>query len=710
MPTIDALAHRLQDYLSADNIQRIQRAYYFAEQAHYGQKRASKEPYIMHPLAVANILATMHMDHQSLMAAMLHDVLEDTPMTREAMAAQFGDGVASLVDGVSKLTHLEFEDKRHEMAENFQKMAMAMAKDLRVIIVKLADRLHNMRTLAPLKPEKKRRIAQETLDIYAPIAQRLGINDIRVELENLAFAAIYPMRARSISSAITRYRGNRREIVDQVQTALEKRLAEFSLEQAQVFGREKHLFGIYQKMHEQRKPFREIMDVYAFRIVTQSIDDCYKALGAVHSLFKPVFKRFKDYIAVPKVNGYQSLHTTVVGFNGVNIEIQIRTADMDAMANHGIAAHWLYKENDSDNPTPAQARARRWINSLLEIQQQANSSIEFIEHVKVDLFPDEIYVFTPKGRIMELPRGATPVDFAYAVHTDIGNSCVGCLVNHKYWPLSQPLESGDSVKIITTKTARPNTAWLNFVVTGKAKSAIRHYLKSVHAEESEEIGRKLLSRSLHQFGLSIERITRSQWNQLLSDLELPSQEVLLQDIGLGTRLGFVVAKRLAQQASVAARADAGPVSEKASPVALKGTEKMALNYARCCSPIPGDPIVGLITKGKGLVIHRETCRNIAELRGDQQRCVHLDWDDDMGGEFHADLRIVVHNQRGVLATVASTIADAGSNIDTVHMEERDAVVSQLHVSVNVNDRRHLAQVMRRLRLLREVVRVYRISR
>lgn len=664
----------------------------------------------MHPLAVANILATMHMDHQSLMAAMLHDVLEDTPMTREAMAAQFGDGVASLVDGVSKLTHLEFEDKRHEMAENFQKMAMAMAKDLRVIIVKLADRLHNMRTLAPLKPEKKRRIAQETLDIYAPIAQRLGINDIRVELENLAFAAIYPMRARSISSAITRYRGNRREIVEQVQTALEKRLEEFHMERVQVFGREKHLFGIYQKMRDQRKPFREIMDVYAFRIVTDSIDDCYKALGAVHSLFKPVFKRFKDYIAVPKVNGYQSLHTTVVGFNGVNIEIQIRTSDMDAMANHGIAAHWLYKENDSENPTPAQARARRWINSLLEIQQQANSSIEFIEHVKVDLFPDEIYVFTPKGRIMELPRGATPVDFAYAVHTDVGNSCVGCLVNHKYWPLSQPLESGDSIKIITTKTARPNTAWLNFVVTGKAKSAIRHYLKSVHAEESEAIGRKLLSRSLHQFGLSIDRITPGQWSQLLDDLGLPSQEVLLQDIGLGTRLGFVVAKRLAQQSSVSVRADAGPVPDKASPVALKGTEKMALNYARCCSPIPGDPIVGLITKGKGLVIHRETCRNIAELRGDQQRCVHLEWDDDMGGEFHADLRIVVHNQRGVLATVASTIADAGSNIDVVHMEERDAVVSQLQVSVNVNDRRHLAQVMRRLKLLKEVVRVNRVSR
>ncbi|TGG91350.1 RelA/SpoT family protein [Natronospirillum operosum] len=707
MPTVDALAERLESYLAPEKINRIKRAYYFAEQAHYGQKRASNEPYIIHPLAVANILARMHMDHQSLMAAMLHDVLEDTPMTREAMAVQFGDGVASLVDGVSKLTHLEFEDKRHEMAENFQKMAMAMAKDLRVILVKLADRLHNMRTLAPLKQEKKKRIAQETLDIYAPIAQRLGINDIRIELENLAFAALYPMRARRISSAITKARGNRKEIVEQVETALAKRMTEFSIDGVTVYGREKHLYGIYQKMKEQHKSFRDIMDVYAFRIVTDSVEDCYKALGAVHSLFKPVFKRFKDYIAVPKVNGYQSIHTTVIGFNGIHIEVQIRTRDMDAMANNGIAAHWLYKENDSENPTPAQARARRWINSLLEIQQQANSSIEFIEHVKVDLFPDEIYVFTPKGRIMELPRGATPVDFAYAVHTDVGNSCVGCLVNRKYWPLSQPLESGDSVKIITTKTARPNTAWLNFVVTGKAKSAIRHYLKSVHKEESEDIGRKLLVKALQQFGLSMERVTGAQWDQLLQDLELPSMEVLYQDIGLGTRLGYVVAKRLAQQLDH--RAPDG-TDQKASPVALKGTEKLILNYARCCSPIPGDPIVGIITKGKGLVIHRENCNNIAEFRGDHQRCVHLEWDDDMGGDFHADLRIIVHSQRGVLANVASTIAHGGSNIETVNMEDKDAVVSQIQVSVNVTNRKHLAQVMRRLRRLQEVVRVYRISR
>ncbi|MEX1058507.1 MAG: RelA/SpoT family protein, partial [Natronospirillum sp.] len=601
MPTVEALAHRLESYLSPEKISRVRRAYYFAEQAHAGQKRASNEPYIIHPLAVANILARMHMDHQSLMAAMLHDVLEDTPMTREAMAVQFGDGVADLVDGVSKLTHLEFEDKRHEMAENFQKMAMAMAKDLRVILVKLADRLHNMRTLAPLKPEKKRRIAQETLDIYAPIAQRLGINDIRVELENLAFAAIYPMRARGISAAITSAKGNRREIVEQVQAGLDKRMQEFNLSSVQAYGREKHLYSIYLKMKEQHKSFRDIMDVYAFRIVTESVEDCYRALGAVHSLYKPVFKRFKDYIAVPKVNGYQSLHTTVIGFNGVHIEIQIRTQDMDAMANHGIAAHWLYKENDSENPTPAQARARRWINSLLEIQQQANSSIEFIEHVKIDLFPDEIYVFTPKGRIMELPRGATPVDFAYAVHTDVGNSCVGCLVNRKYWPLSQPLESGDSVKIITTKTARPNTAWLNFVVSGKAKSAIRHYLKTVHKAESEDIGRKLLSKSLQQFGLSFDSVTAAQWTKLYAELDIPSQEVLFQDVGLGTRLGFVVAKRLAQQLNVSGAVNG---HHKTSPVALKGTEKLVLNYARCCSPIPGDPILGVITKGKGLVIHR----------------------------------------------------------------------------------------------------------
>ncbi|WLD58392.1 RelA/SpoT family protein [Salinispirillum sp. LH 10-3-1] len=707
MPTIDALASRLQSYLSPEKINRVRRAYYFAEQAHYGQKRASDEPYIIHPLAVANVLAKMHMDHQSLMAAMLHDVLEDTPMTREAMARQFGDGVADLVDGVSKLTHLEFEDKRHEMAENFQKMAMAMAKDLRVILVKLADRLHNMRTLAPLRPDKKRRIAQETLDIYAPIAQRLGINDIRVELENLSFAAIYPMRARCISAAITKARGNRREVVEQIQGMLRKRLEEFSLADSQVYGREKHLYSIYQKMKEQHKPFKEIMDVYAIRIVTDSVEDCYKALGAVHSLFNPVFKRFKDYIAVPKVNGYQSLHTTVIGFNGIHIEVQIRTHDMDAMANHGIAAHWLYKENDSENPTPTQARARRWINGLLEIQQQANSSIEFIEHVKIDLFPDEIYVFTPKGRIMELPKGATPVDFAYAVHTDVGNSCVGCLVNRKYWPLSQPLESGDSVKIITAKTAHPNTAWLNFVVTGKAKSAIRHYLKTMHEAESEDIGKKLLIKAMGQFELEFADITDAQWRALLDDLEVPTLEHLFSDVGMGTRLSFVVARRLAQQVS---NNESIAASRRASAVTLRGTEKLILNYAKCCAPIPGDPIVGVISKGKGLVIHRETCKNIADIRDDQQRCVHLEWDDEMGGDFHAELRIIVHSQRGVLANVASAIANANSNIDTVNMEEKDASVSQILVSVSVNNRVHLANVMRRVRRLAEVVRVYRVLR
>lgn len=707
MATLEALSERLETYLAPEKIKRIQRAYYFAEQAHYGQKRASNEPYIIHPLAVANILARMHMDHQSLMAAMLHDVLEDTPMTREAMAAQFGEGVAGLVDGVSKLTHLEFEDKRHEMAENFQKMAMAMAKDLRVILVKLADRLHNMRTLAPLRPEKKKRIAQETLDIYAPIALRLGINDIRIEMENLAFAAIHPMRARRIAAAVTQARGHRKEMVDQVETALRQRLQDSGLNKTEIFGREKHLYGIYQKMKTRQKSFREIMDVYAFRIVTDSVDDCYRALGAVHSLFNPVFKRFKDYIAVPKVNGYQSLHTTVVGFNGVLIEIQIRTQDMEAMANHGIAAHWLYKENDSENPTPAQARARRWINSLLEIQSQANSSIEFIEHVKVDLFPDEIYVFTPKGRIMELPRGATPVDFAYAVHTDVGNSCVGCLVNRKYWPLSQPLESGDSVKIITAQSARPNAAWLSFVVTGKAKSAIRHYLKSAHRDEAEGIGRKLFARALQGFGINIEQLTAPQWDQLLADLELSSREQLFEEVGLGNRLGYVVAKRLAQQLNVTLLEDG---QDKVSPMALKGGEKLLLNYARCCMPIPGDPIVGVITRGKGLVVHRENCNNVAEIRLDHQRAVALDWDASMQGEFFADLRIDVRNQRGMLAQIASTIADAGSNIERIHMDDKDALVSQIHVNVNVRDRQHLAQIMRRLRLHQEVARVSRVIR
>ncbi len=504
MPGIDAFADRLSSYLGPDQVNLVRRAYYYAEQAHDGQRRRSGEPYVTHPLAVSNILADMHMDHQSLMAAMLHDVIEDTGIAKEALTAQFGETVSELVDGVSKLTQMNFETKAEAQAENFQKMAMAMARDIRVILVKLADRLHNMRTLEVLSGEKRRRIAKETLEIYAPIANRLGMHTMRVEFEDLGFKAMHPMRAERIRQAVKKARGNRREIVGKIQESLVNCLAREGME-GQVIGREKHLYSIYQKMRGKRKAFNEIMDVYAFRIIVDKVDTCYRVLGAVHSLYKPFPGRFKDYIAIPKANGYQSLHTTLFGMHGVPIEIQIRTREMEEMANHGIAAHWLYKSND-ETPKGTHARARQWVKGVLELQQRAGNSLEFIENVKIDLFPDEVYVFTPKGRIMELPKGSTAVDFAYAVHTDVGNSCIACRINRRLAPLSEPLQSGQTVEIVTAPGARPNPAWLSFVVTGKARTHIRHALKLQRRSESINLGERLLNKTLTGFDSHLEKI------------------------------------------------------------------------------------------------------------------------------------------------------------------------------------------------------------
>ena len=702
MLTVDALAKRLESYLEPDNIRRIRRAYFYAEQAHEGQMRRSGERYITHPLAVANILCEMHMDHQSLMAAMLHDVIEDTAVSKEALAEQFGPGVAELVDGVSKLTHLEFETKKEEQAENFQKMVLAMSKDIRVILVKLADRLHNMRTLGAMPPEKKRRKARETLDIYAPIALRLGINDLRIELENLAFESLYPLRAQRIAKAIKQSRGNRKELVGQIQQALGERLTAEGLD-VQVVGREKHLFSIYTKMKEQKKPLQEILDVYGFRIITQSVDACYRTLGVVHNFYKPVPNRFKDYIAIPKANGYQSLHTTLIGMNGVPIEIQIRTQEMEDMANHGIAAHWLYKDEDPSQNSPTHARARRWVKGLLEMQERAGNPVEFIENVKIDLFPDEIYVFTPKGKILEMPKGATAVDFAYAVHTDVGNACVGCLVNRQIAPLSQPLNSGDTIKIITAPGARPNPAWLNFVITAKARSNIRHFLKNLKKQDSVELGRKLLNNSLRNFDTELEALSDSSLAALLHEYQLDRLDDLLEDIGLGNRVAYVVARRLLNDSPDTSAAS----NDKAMTV--RGTEGMLVTYAKCCRPIPGDPIVGLISKGKGMVIHVEQCRNIVEMRKDPDRCVHLRWDKSMEGEFVVDLRVEMRNSRGVLASVANAVSQADANIESIEMQERDATTSRLNLTVSVTSRQHLARVIRRLHSLPAVGGIERVQ-
>ena len=688
LTTIDSLASNLSGYLASEQVNHVRRAYFYAEQAHDGQFRRSGEPYVTHPLAVAGILSDMHMDHQSLMAAMLHDVIEDTGISKTAIKSQFGETVADMVDGVSKLNKIHFSSHAEAQAENFQKMALAMARDLRVILVKLADRLHNMRTLEVLSPEKRRRIAKETLE--------------------LGFEALYPMRARRIDAAVKSIRGNRKEIVKQIQSAVEACLEREGMS-ARVFGREKHLYSIYEKMRTKRKSFSEIMDVYAFRIVVDSVDTCYRVLGAVHNLFKPVPGRFKDYIAIPKANGYQSLHTTLFGMHGVPIEIQIRTEEMEAMANNGIAAHWLYKSSD-DTPSNAHIRARQWINGLLEMQKNAGNSLEFIENVKIDLFPDEIYVFTPKGRIMELPAGSTAVDFAYAVHTDVGNSCVACRISRRLAPLSEPLESGQTVEIITTPGAQPNPAWLSFVVTGKARSNIRHFLKNQRQSESIALGRRLLNKILAGHGAQLDKLTPERIQTALQEFNLESLDDLLSDIGLGNRMAHIVAQKLLPEQPVVATP--GPKNKKEArqaSLAIRGSEGMVMSYAKCCYPIPGDPIVAHISSGRGMVIHMDSCNNIAEIRQQPDKVVPVRWDPDVEGEFSVEIRVELENERGIIAKLATAITSKEANIERISTVERDARFSIVNLLLTVKNRVHLARVMKHIRLIKPVSKVARVK-
>ena len=695
MQTIDALAHQLSSYLEPAQINLVRRAYLYAEQAHDGQKRRSGDPYITHPLAVAVILSGMHMDHQSLMAAMLHDVIEDTGIAKVALGDQFGETVADLVDGVSKLTQIEFESQAEKQAENFQKMTLAMSPDIRVILVKLADRLHNMRTLGVMPPEKKRRIARETLEIYAPIAHRLGMNDMRIEFENRGFSAMHPLRAKRLKAALQSARGNRKELVDQINQSLQVRLESEHIN-ALVIGREKHLYSIYTKMRSKKKSFKEIMDVYAFRIIVDSVDTCYRTLGAIHNLYKPIISEFKDYIAIPKTNGYQSLHTVLVGMHGVPIEVQIRTKEMDEMANSGIAAHWLYKAND--NPNASHLRARQWVQGLLEMQQRAGDSLEFIENVKIDLFPDEVYVFTPKGRIVELPSGATPVDFAYAVHTDVGNACVACRINDRLAPLSQPLQSGQKITIITASSAQPNPSWLNFVTSGKARSAIRHFLKHQRHHESIDLGRRLLTRSLADRGIDLQNLDKDERKSLLKECGVNSLEALFEDVGLGKRLPHAVANLVQSENSKA---------NSQSPLMIESSDGMMISFARCCRPIPGDPILGHISAGKGLVVHHDTCRNIAELRENPEKISIVNWSPDVKGEFPVDIRVEVESGRGIIANLATRITEQNANIEQIQVHERDAHNSVINLTIDVSGRVHLANIIKRLKSLRSVIRISR---
>lgn len=710
MFTIDDLADRLGGYLPSDEIQQVKRAFYYAEQAHDGKRRRSGEPYVTHPLAVANILANMHMDHQSLMAAMLHDVIEDTGVSKKALAAQFGDPVAELVDGVSKLTQITFEDKAVAQAENFQKMVLAMSRDIRVIIVKLADRLHNMRTLGALRPDKKRRIARETLEIYARIAGRLGINTIRIELEDLSFQAIHPMRSERIKRAVASARGNRRSAMREIQSSLQQSLDEEVL-QGTVMGRQKHLLSIYKKMRDQRKPFAEIMDVFGFRIITEDVANCYRILGVVHNLYKPVPGRFKDYIAIPKANGYQSLHTTLFGPRGMPIEVQIRTREMEAMANNGIAAHWLYKAGQTTHPIAegSHARARAWVKGLLEMQRHAGNSLEFIEHVKNDLFPDDIYVFTPKGDIMELPQGATVIDFAYSVHTDIGNNCIACRIDRHLAPLSTRLESGQTLEIITAPGARPNLAWLSFVSTAKARSAIRHALKHQQQTEAITLGRRLLNKALAPFETSLEELDDSVLQQALKELEIASQDSLLESLGLGNRMAHVVARRLMDVAHGDHPDSRSGTFDGGKAVLISGSEGMVINFARCCHPLPGDPVLGHLSMGKGLVVHRAECRNLIEHKNDPDKLFTLEWSDAIDEDFPVALRIEIESRRGLVAELAGLVTDADANIERIGIEERDARLSTVNLTLSVKGRVHLARIIKRIRNLPNVGKITRMT-
>ncbi|HEY9379916.1 MAG TPA: bifunctional (p)ppGpp synthetase/guanosine-3',5'-bis(diphosphate) 3'-pyrophosphohydrolase, partial [Burkholderiales bacterium] len=641
-PALNELKLNLSGYLKPADLTRIEEAYHFSDAAHQGQFRKSGEPYISHPIAVAEILSQWQLDPQTLIAALLHDVVEDTQVSKNDISERFGKSVAELVDGVSKLDRIEFQTQQDAQAENFRKMLLAMARDVRVILIKLADRLHNMRTLDAVHAEKRRRIARETIEIYAPIASRLGLDSLYRELQELAFKHLYPLRYNTISKAVRAARGNRREVVNKILESIKQKLADAGVE-ATITGREKHIYSIYKKMVEKSLSFSEVLDIYGFRVVVNDVPACYVALGSLHALYKPVPGKFKDYIAIPKVNGYQSLHTALIGPFGMPVEVQIRTREMHHIAETGVASHWLYKEDDAAL-TEVQQRTHKWLQSLVEIQSASGDSAEFLEHIKVDLFPDEVYVFTPAGKIMSLPRGATPVDFSYAVHTDIGNRCVAAKVNYELVPLRTELRNGDRVEIITAAHAHPNPAWLSYVKTGKARSQIRHFLKTVQLEESTALGERLLSQALKSLYTNLADITPDRWERLVRDSSAKSREEILADIGLGKRLAAIVARQLltlADQPAVEARA--------AGSIVIRGSEGIAVQFGKCCRPIPGDPIVGFIKKGQGLVVHTADCPAAAKSRTDPDKWIDVEWDRDVGKSFDVGFRVVAANQRGVLA-------------------------------------------------------------
>lgn len=714
--TIDQLIRKASNYLSPNQVESIQDAFKFAALAHQGQTRKAGGDYVWHPVAVAEILAEIQLDHESLIAAILHDVVEDTAYNKQDIIDRFGESVAEIVDGVTKLGKVKFENPQEAQAESFRKMILAMSRDIRVILIKLADRLHNMRTLGVMRADKQRRIAKETLDIYAPIAARLGINAIRIELEDLGFKAMYPYRFSVLERAVQKAKGNRTEVVNRITDAITNRLAEDKIS-VQVLGREKHLYSLYKKMKYKKLNFDEILDIFAFRIVTHSADDCYRALGSIHALYKPFPGRFKDYIAIPKPNGYQSLHTVVFGPFRAYIEVQIRTHIMQEVSEHGIAAHWLYKDELDEGSQPnkekalsaVELRAQEWVKNLLEIQQSAGNSLDFLENVKIDLFPNVIYVFTPNGDIITLPKGATPIDFAYAVHSNVGNATVGCRIDKKLAPLRTKLESGQTIEIIKSVESQPNPNWLNFVATAKARSQIRAFLKGQQVQSATLLGEKLLSKALRTFNMSYLGLTDDLRASLVTDLKLESWHQLEEEIGLGKRFATLVAKQIHDL--ILGSDDIVETFNQYSPsepLAINGTEGMVIHYAQCCHPIPGDEIMGFISAEKGLVIHRQECSNVKNFKNHPDKWLDADWGSAIEQVFDVELVIEAKNQRGTLATIASNIAASKTDIDRVRSEDKDESYSLMYITIKVKDRNHLADIIKKLKRLSIVEKIHRL--
>ncbi len=704
-PGLKELLSAASAYLPPEHVERIREAAEFGAEAHRGQKRKTGEPYIAHPVAAAEVLASLRLDADTIVAAILHDVIEDTPIAKEDLASRFGQTVADIVDGVTKLDQIQFKSREEAQAESFRKMLLAMVRDLRVILVKLADRLHNMRTIEGMAPQRRRAIARETLDIYAPLAERLGLYAMKLELEDLGFLALYPRRYKVIEKALKRARGNQKEFLTRISENIGAALSKAGIE-AEVEAREKHLYSIYRKMQRKRTSLSEIVDVYGLRVIVESVDHCYRALGVVHGAYRPMPGRFKDYIAIPRVNGYQSLHTTLFGPNGLPIEAQIRTRDMHRVSESGIAAHWKYKSGEA-SAGHEQARAREWLSNLISMQE-AGSSEEFLESVRLDLFPDKVYVFTPKGKILRLPRGATVVDFAYAVHTDVGNRCVAAKVDRRLAPLRTQLRNGQTVEVVTAPGAIPNPSWVNFVVTAKARAAIRQYLKGLRRSEAIELGQRLVNQSLAEFDLSLTDISETALLATAGELGMVDADELFEKVGLGERLAPLIARRLGPAAPSANASDGGEGGESApAPLAIAGTEGLLVSYARCCFPVPGDPILAYLSSGRGIIVHREDCANVDDYRKHPEKWISVTWAEQPGRMFGCELRVEVQNRMGVLAAVASAIAGTETNIDHVELEERDTDTSVLVFEVRVRDRQHLASVMRVIRRMPDVLRLSR---